>query len=325
TPDIIGKVFEKFINQRENGAYYTDDDTINYILDKTIIPNIINRLNNNNTIKKNMNEAFIKEKINTSANMIEIFNESIDRTIYKDVVEFKNILDSTTIADISVGTGAFLVNCIDYLIKLYNIIYTKIDETIPINQIMNNILSTNIYGMDIMEDSVNIAKFRVILKSIQICRKYHVDIEEIPGLNFYVGNSLLQNLKELLPEVNKNGGFDIIIGNPPYIEYSKIKNYTLIGYETLSAGNIYAFMIEKSIDFLKPYASLGVIVPIFIVYTVRMGSLRSLLSRECETLWFANFADRPGTLFNGVHQKLTIVLGKKSEKMKNEIFTTNYI
>ncbi|WP_239773090.1 Eco57I restriction-modification methylase domain-containing protein [Mammaliicoccus sp. I-M36] len=306
TPDIIGKVFEKYINQRENGAYYTDDDTINYIIDNTLIPNIVSRLSNNNRMSHIFNELKICDIINSPNKMIDEFKLAITKIDKSDMQEIILILNKTTIADISVGTGAFLVNSIDYLLELYKSIYENLNEDLPIKSIIKNITNNTIYGLDLMEDAINIARFRVYLKAVQIFKEFDIDTEVISKLNLHCVNSLLKNVKNLIPEVIENGGFDIIVGNPPYIEYSKIKNYTINGYKTLKAGNVYAYMIERSLELLKKEGNLGVIVPISIVSTQRMKTLRQLVMDECKDIWLANFADRPGSLFNGVHQKLSI-------------------
>lgn len=324
TPDIIGKVFEKYINQRENGAYYTDDDTINYILDKTIIPNVLNNLNPDNNLKIIMNEKYIKESINSSSIILEKFMDNLKYASYDDTIEFIEKLKATKIMDISVGTGAFLINCFDYLIEIFVRAYKNINKELPIKEIIDSIITKNLYGIDIMSDSVNIAKFRMILKSIQISKKFDYEYTTVTDLEIHVGNSLVDDITKLIPAIDENNGVDIIIGNPPYIEYSKIKSYSINNYETIASGNTYAFMIEKSLKLMKPESTIGVIVPISVVSTKRMRTLRNLLSSKCEILWFANFADRPGTLFNGVHQKLTIILGKKSDNNNNEIFTTSY-
>lgn len=325
TPDIIGKVFEKYINQRENGAYYTDDDTINYIIDNTLIPNIVSRLSNNNRMSHIFNELKICDIINSPNKMIDEFKLAITKIDKSDMQEIILILNKTTIADISVGTGAFLVNSIDYLLELYKSIYENLNEDLPIKSIIKNITNNTIYGLDLMEDAINIARFRVYLKAVQIFKEFDIDTEVISKLNLHCVNSLLKNVKNLIPEVIENGGFDIIVGNPPYIEYSKIKNYTINGYKTLKAGNVYAYMIERSLELLKKEGNLGVIVPISIVSTQRMKTLRQLVMDECKDIWLANFADRPGSLFNGVHQKLSIVIARKEKVDDSNVYTTNYV
>ena len=109
----------------------------------------------------------------------------------------------------------------------------------------------------------------------------------------------------------KAGGFDVIIGNPPYVEYSKVKkDYTIRGYETDSCGNLYAFVMERGARLNS--GRTGWIVPISWVSTNRMAPARQIIARSHPALWINNHADRPGSLFVGAHQKLTIALCAKS-------------
>jgi len=123
------------------------------------------------------------------------------------------------------------------------------------------------------------------------------------------------------------GGFDVIIGNPPYVEYSKVKKeYALRRYKTEQCGNLYAFMVERSMQLLhKSKGTYGMIVPISLPSTPRMSSARALFEENSIITWCSNFADRPGTLFTGVHQKLSIVISKNhSDKKLHTFFTTAY-
>jgi len=125
----------------------------------------------------------------------------------------------------------------------------------------------------------------------------------------------------------KEGGFDVIIGNPPYVEYSKVKKeYALRRYKTEQCGNLYAFMVERSMQLLhKSKGTYGMIVPISLPSTPRMSSARALFEENSIITWCSNFADRPGTLFTGVHQKLSIVISKNhSDKKLHTFFTTAY-
>jgi hypothetical protein len=127
--------------------------------------------------------------------------------------------------------------------------------------------------------------------------------------------------------IMKEGGFDVIIGNPPYVEYSKVKKeYTIQEYQTESCGNLYAFMVERSMQLLhESGGSYGMIVPISLPSTPRMSSGRALFEENSVITWCSNFADRPGNLFTGVHQKLSMVISKKhSDKKQHVFFTTAY-
>ena len=107
----------------------------------------------------------------------------------------------------------------------------------------------------------------------------------------------------------KDGGFNVIIGNPPYVEYSKVKkDYTIRGYETEDCGNLYAFVMERSQSIQKPQSRMGLIVPISLTAAQRMKPLQRKLLNKANIIHFSNFAIRPAALFPGVMQRLTICL-----------------
>lgn len=312
TPDILGNVLEKYINKRENGAYYTSNDTINFILNNSIYRYMIKEvLGKDLDHYKNLDE------------LMKVFWSEVKTMSSTEVDYIINKLKSVKIADISVGTGAFLVNLIDFLFIMTKRLYTYSNQEFKSEEILFNILENNIFGMDIMNDAVEIAKFRIIIKAIQIMINENTNSNMAPTLNILAGNSLLiENLQNIF---NKRiTSFDIIIGNPPYIEYSKIKNYEIENFRTIKTGNVYAFMIEKSVELLRDGGTIGLVVPISIVSTIRMKKLRDFLYDKSEEILFVNFSDRPGTLFNGVHQKLSIVFIDKGKSKTTITKTTRY-
>ena len=124
------------------------------------------------------------------------------------------------------------------------------------------------------------------------------------------------------------GGFDVIIGNPPYVEYSKIKKeYALQGYKTKRCGNLYAFTVERCFHILHNAGYFSMIVQLPIVCTDRMIPLQKLCLDRSSFLWFANFDDRPARLFGGLeHIRASIFLSKKGKdkNQDNHIFSTTY-
>ena len=123
----------------------------------------------------------------------------------------------------------------------------------------------------------------------------------------------------------KEGGFDVIIGNPPYVEYSKVKkDYKVRGYETESCGNLYAFMTERTVELLKGYGRLGVIIPVSSISADRYLPLQNQLM-DSGNLIVSSYDDRPGKLFDGLeHIRLSILLWKKSGLIPHALFTTKY-
>ena len=121
----------------------------------------------------------------------------------------------------------------------------------------------------------------------------------------------------------QDGGFDVIIGNPPYVEYSKVKkDYTIKRYKTESCGNLYSFITEKTMGLLRFTGRLGVIIPVASVCTDRYQPLQSLL-RNSGNLAISSYNDRPGKLFDGLdHIRLSIILWKKDNSISSTLFTT---
>lgn len=124
--------------------------------------------------------------------------------------------------------------------------------------------------------------------------------------------------------VHGNGGFDVIIGNPPYVEYNKKdKNtklavsdiYKIGGYKTIDCGNLYAFVIERSFCLTHNKDNLGFIVPLTIASNRNMKTIRDFLCSN-GMIFSSHYEIRPARLFEGVEQRLTIFIVRRSEKEK---------
>ncbi|MEW6263924.1 MAG: DNA methyltransferase [Thermodesulfobacteriota bacterium] len=112
--------------------------------------------------------------------------------------------------------------------------------------------------------------------------------------------------------IMKDGGFDVVIGNPPWREYTTVKNdYQIRGYETESSGNLYAICIERSLFVRTTKGCLGFIVQLPLVSSARMLPLRKLLLDYSGSFWFIPFDDRPGKLFDGLQHCRSVVLISK--------------
>jgi hypothetical protein len=116
--------------------------------------------------------------------------------------------------------------------------------------------------------------------------------------------------------IMKDGGFDVIIGNPPYVEYSKVrKNYRVIDYVTEPTGNIYAMALERSIKLSSSRGTVGMIVPLAFSATERMRLIREFVTQQCSMIWVSHLSGdaNPSILFEGVKLRLNILIGCKGE------------
>ncbi len=103
--------------------------------------------------------------------------------------------------------------------------------------------------------------------------------------------------------VMRSGGFDVVIGNPPFVKYSDVQGqYVLSGYATLGSGNLYAMVVERSLRLLAHEGQFGMIVPLSLTFSRDFACLRRLLLEERGLFRYASFDNIPDRLFTGVKE-----------------------
>lgn len=334
TPSIIGSVIEKVVNQKDMGAYYTPRDTTNYITEYSIIFSLLYKCNLSTLTYEfysQFNEHSNIAVLNASCNPVETFANAVNK-LFEDekLLVFKSIL-GVKIADPTCGTGAFIISAADILVEIYRL--TNMYLYVSLNDFVINMFENCLYGVDIMQSAISLINLRCVLYLYNL--GISKGIADNIKFNFICGDTLSSETKQdnsssiwmtQFPRVFDEGGFDCVIGNPPYVEINKtniVTNYD--NYKTLKCGNLYALVVERSIDILKDNCYLGMIVPISITSTNRMGLLRQILINSCENIFISNFSDRPSCLFTGVHQKLSIIFVKKTKPSNGcKIYTSSY-
>jgi len=179
SPEILGYIFEKSINQKELGAVYTPEEITNYIAKNTIHPYLIDRYN-----------KLYKTEYTYSGNIINDLFTNVDK---KQLTKFFNdVIKKMRILDPAVGSGHFLIDTISVLENIY--LYFKKEEIIDWNnyEIKEYIIRENLYGVDILPGAIEICKLRMFLNIAESFKD--VDhIRELPNIefNFRRGNSII--------------------------------------------------------------------------------------------------------------------------------------
>ena len=200
TPGILGHIYEKSViaaTQKETGSYYTADQITNYICENTIYPNITDKLNQH--FGKNYNFISLLENDEFDDSQLEVIN----------YLYFK-ILKKIKICDNACGSGAFLIAAEHILFDLYykciNILKDKPffeKELANIKKCKNvkyfikkNIITKNLYGVDLQEGAIEIAKLRLWLSMVSEMELRIEDIEPLPNIDYNLmsGNSLIGHI-----------------------------------------------------------------------------------------------------------------------------------
>ena len=124
--------------------------------------------------------------------------------------------------------------------------------------------------------------------------------------------------------IMNRGGFDVVVGNPPYVEYKKVKDgYTVQGYQTEPCGNLYAYVLERCKTLTNQRAFLSMIVPLSGHSTKRMAPLIDNFYEHFKSCHLMNISGdaNPSRLFPDVKFRLAIFVASNSGE---GMFTTGY-
>ena len=123
-----------------------------------------------------------------------------------------------------------------------------------------------------------------------------------------------------------NGGFEVVVGNPPYVEYKEVGNeYQVKEFATQSCRNLYAMFIERSYACLRQGGRFGMIVQLSYSCTDRMEPVQKFCLSQSGGIWLSHFDDRPAKLFDGLeHIRATIILSARSSNGACEVYSTAY-
>jgi len=337
--NILGHIFENSLNDIENikaqlsghevdknksrrkkdGVFYTPKYITQYIVDNTV-----GKICEEKKAELGIDEAEYAKGSKRRRKLTV-------KKLLEELNAYRDWLLTLTICDPACGSGAFLNQALVFLIKEHA--YTDELEAklfgkgIPFRYVTDKILENNLYGVDINEESVEIAQLSLWLRTAEKGRK-------LTSLNKNIkcGNSLIDdpkvagdkafNWKKEFPDIFSKGGFDIVIGNPPYIfAREKIsqedKNYYSKHYNSADYQiNTYLLFIEKTINLIKQKGKYGLIVPNSWLMIYSGKGLRKYI---LETSTLNKIINLEGYSFDGVNVETIILLAEK-EKINNNEF-----
>lgn len=263
--EIEGTDFDKQKTKRKkDGVFYTPKYITKYIVDNTIGKLCAEKKQQIGIV----DEEYAKGRKNR--------HEATIKKLDQQLKDYREWLLELTICDPACGSGAFLNQALDFLIKEHNYLDELNKQLLGgffvFPDIENQILEHNIYGVDLNDESVEIAKLSLWLRTAQPKRK-------LTSLNNNIkfGNSLIEsksiagekgfNWKEQFSEVFDKGGFDVIIGNPPYVFArdnfrQEEKDYFVSKYVSAKYQiNTYLLFMEKTVNLLREGGIHGLIIP----------------------------------------------------------------
>lgn len=167
--------------------------------------------------------------------------------------------------------------------------------------------------------------------NIYMAKKYGIDTEKENAYKQWLSTHEPFNwFVEFYDVIHNRGGFDVIIGNPPYLEYNPKKFIYLIDsnrFNVYGSKNLYSYIYELSKKLVHVNARFGLIIQISSVSTPNMQSLVQEIKKETKMHWVSNYATRPSYLFDGVCMNLTIHISQKNNVTIDDlkIYTTQYI
>ena len=224
-PDVLGYIFEKYINQKAMGAYYTGTEITGHLCEQTIHPLILERVRRSHKISQKSNASDDKN-FDSLPDMLMHLDADLCRQLIMD----GGILQKLAILDPACGSGAFLVAAMKTLIDVYAAVIGRIEllndsaltewlekfrneHPNTAYGIKKRIITDNLFGVDLMEEAQEICKLRLFL-SLVASVTTEDELEPLPNVDFNIlpGNSLVGLLRVDEKEfADKQRQFDLFL------------------------------------------------------------------------------------------------------------------
>ena len=226
---ISGEEFDqKKSKRKKDGIFYTPQYITKYIVENSIK----NWLDDK---RKELGEDDLP-KLNEKDYIFDIAKKNYTKNYRKHIEfwqQYREAVRNIKIIDPACGSGVFLITAFEFLLNYNKYLDDKIFDLVGTSDLFSDrtkkILQNNIFGVDLNKENVEITKLSLWLKTADK-NKTLASLEN----NIKCGNSLIDdpeiagnlafNWEKEFPEIFANGGFDIVVGNPPYVKEDIGKN-----------------------------------------------------------------------------------------------------
>ena len=331
---VSGEEFDsKKSKRKKDGIFYTPKYITKYIVENSIK----NWLDDK---RKELGENELPE-LSEKDFEIKYASKKSDKRIYSKNLrkhidfwtKYREAVKNIKIVDPACGSGAFLITAFEYLLNYNNYLNDKIFDLTGTKDLFSDttreILQNNIFGVDLNKESVEITKLSLWLKTADK-NKTLASLEN----NIKCGNSLIDDAEiagELafdwekeFPQVFENGGFDIVVGNPPYVDIKSLNSVEVKYYfkrflTTENRVNLYSIFIEKGIEILSKNGILSFINPNSMLVNDSYAKLRDLIFSK-----ITHIVKLPDNIFEEAKVETIIFEIKNSENKINVVDVIKY-
>jgi len=308
--NILGHIFEHSLNELEeitakiegrakkntkrkkDGIFYTPKYITQYIVENTLGTLCAEKRQELNLVEIEFDDSYRKGSLSAKG-----------QKLFKALEAYKKWLLQLKILDPACGSGAFLNQALNFLIaehqEIDNIIADLTNAMPKFYDTDKMILENNIFGVDINEESVEIAQLSLWLRTAKKGRKLSNLSRNIKCGNSLIDDSAVAGDKAFdwnkeFQKIMGNGGFDVVIGNPPYgVVFNNAEKQYLKPFDKLVPDyEIYIYFISLGIyKLLKPSGFLFYIIPNTFLSIVYGQKYREFLTKNYQIPYIVDLSE----------------------------------